>query len=150
MMFGGRGRRVVPKSRTARVKVAAARQPAVPISSPAHEKMAAPPQPVVPLSIPAHENMAAHPQPAVAISRSAQDNDAAPPQPSVPISRPAHEAIHEKLVEEYRVQHNKDPSGDVWYRLLEAAKSHAAAQVVGKRRRTAKSVPDGFVQFGDP
>ena len=125
-------RQLVPKSRTARVKVAATRQPAVPISSG-----------------PAHEKVAAHPQPAVAISRSAQDNDAAPPQPSVPISRPAHEAIHEKLVEEYRVQHGEDPSGDVWYRLLEAAKSQAAAQVVGKRRRIAKSVPDGLVQFGD-
>ena len=87
-------------------------------------------------------------QPAVRKSRPAVV--AAPPRPAVPISRPPHEAIHEKLVEEYTTEHDKEPSADVWYRLLEAAKAQVAAQTVGKRRRVAKLVPDGFVQFGDP
>ena len=73
----------------------------------------------------------------------------APPRGDLHRVRPAHEAIHEQLISEYRLEHDKDPSDAVWYRLLETAKAQVAAQTVGKRRRVNKQPPDGFVQYAD-
>ena len=73
----------------------------------------------------------------------------APPLPAAPRPRPAHEAVHKKLIEEYKVQHDKEPSDTMWYRLLETAKAQVATQTVGKRRRVHTALPDGFVPFAD-
>ena len=81
--------------------------------------------------------------------RRVKEVPAPPPRASAPRPRPAHEAIHAKLVEEYRLEHSKDPSGDVWYRLLETAKAQVAAETMGKRRRVHTALPDGFVPFAD-
>ena len=74
---------------------------------------------------------------------------AAPPRPAAPRLRPPHEAVHEKLIEEYKLQHDKEPSDTVWYKLLETAKAQVAAQTVGKRRRVHTALPEGFVAFAD-
>jgi hypothetical protein len=58
--------------------------------------------------------------------------------------RPPHEAVHARLIEEYKTKHAKDPSRQIWFRLLEQAKAEVAAAHSGKRPRRARDRP-GFV-----
>ena len=53
-----------------------------------------------------------------------------------------HEAVYERLVQEYRAKHGKDPG--IWSRLLDHAKAEVARKLQGKRIRQAPNYSKGL------
>ena len=49
-----------------------------------------------------------------------------------------HETVYERLVQEYRAKHGKDPG--IWSRLLDQAKAEVASKLQGKRTRHAQTI----------
>ena len=65
--------------------------------------------------------------------------------PAAPATeRPPHEAIHLRLIAEYKKKHSKDPSSNLWYRFLDQAHAEVATAQEGKRARRARFMP-GFL-----
>ena len=75
-----------------------------------------------------------------ATDKDRQPRTSGPPAAPAPV-RPPHEVVHERLIEDYKKKHSKDPSSNIWYRLLEQAKAEVAAAHDGKRVRKARVLP---------
>ena len=56
----------------------------------------------------------------------------------------AHEAVYERLVQEYREKHGKDPGN--WSRLRDQAMAEVARNLQGKRKRHAPRLFDGIMR----